>query len=85
MKKITADVEEEEPLPKIFIPKIPNKVLMVQYISHDTIWLSMAGYDTGYMYEYPSPEVTEIIGKEPIRSTMIYDADNTEIRSCLFL
>lgn len=75
---------DEEPLPEIYIPKVPNRILMVQYIRHDIIWLSMAGFDAGYMYEYPSPETTEIIGKKPVRSTVIHDADDTEIRSCLF-
>ncbi|XP_036151277.1 cilia- and flagella-associated protein 44 [Monomorium pharaonis] len=77
-------IKEEKPLPEIYIPKIPNKVLMAQYISRDIIWLSMAGFDAGYMYEYSSPEVTEVIGEEPIKSTMIHDADDVEIRSCLF-
>lgn len=81
---ITTDIVEEEPLPEIHIPKIPSRILMARYITHDTIWLSMAGFDAGYMYEYPSPGVVEIIGKEPVRSTVIYDADDTEIRSCLF-
>ncbi|KAG5315180.1 CFA44 protein, partial [Acromyrmex insinuator] len=76
--------EKEEPLPEIYIPKIPNKVLTAQYISQDIIWLSMAGFDAGYMYEYLSPEVTEDIGKEPIKSIPIYDADDIEIQSCLF-
>lgn len=57
---------------------------MAQYINHNAIWLSMAGFDAGYMYEYPSPEVSEGIHKEPVSSNMIHDADDTEIRSCLF-
>lgn len=77
-------MEMEEQLPDIYIPKIPNKVLIAQYISDDIIWLSMAGFDAGYMYEYPCPTDTKIIEKEPIRSTVIYDADDTEIGSCLF-
>ncbi|XP_018302310.1 uncharacterized protein [Mycetomoellerius zeteki] len=78
------DIEEEEPLPEVYIPKIPNKILTAQYISRDIIWLSIAGFDAGYMYEYLSPEVTEDIGKEPTKSIAIYDADDIEIRSCLF-
>ncbi|KMR01454.1 wd repeat-containing protein 52 [Lasius niger] len=57
MTKITVNMEEEEePLPEIYIPKVPNKILMAQYISRDVIWLLMAGFDAGYIYEYPSPE-----------------------------
>ncbi|TGZ46471.1 WD repeat-containing protein 52 [Temnothorax longispinosus] len=44
----------------------------------------MAGFDAGYIYEYPSPEITETVGEEPVKSTIIYDADDTELRSCLF-
>lgn len=77
-------MEKEEPLPEVYVPKVPNAVLTARYISHDTIWLSMAGFDAGYMYEYLSPEVAETIGEEPVRSTVIHDADDTEIRSCLF-
>ncbi|XP_011859838.1 PREDICTED: uncharacterized protein LOC105557260 isoform X2 [Vollenhovia emeryi] len=77
-------IEEEEPLPEIYVPKIPNKILLAQYIDRDTIWLSMAGFDAGYMYEYPSPESTETVGKEPFKSTVIHDAEDAEIRSCLF-
>ncbi|XP_019696509.1 uncharacterized protein LOC105182290 [Harpegnathos saltator] len=84
-EELFADIEEE-PLPEIYIPKIPNKILTAQYISRDIIWLSMAGFDAGYIYEYPSPESVEedVIGKEPVRSTVIYDADDMEIRSWLF-
>lgn len=58
--------------------------MIAQYISRDVIWLSMAGFDAGYMYEYPSPEITEAVVKEPFKSIAIYDADDIEIRSCLF-
>ena len=71
-------------MPEIYIPKIPNKVLTAQYITRDIIWLSIAGFDAGYMYEYLSPEISEDIGKEPIKSIAIYDADDIEIQSCLF-
>ncbi|KAL2740588.1 cilia- and flagella-associated protein 44 isoform X4 [Vespula squamosa] len=77
------DSEEDPPLPKIYIPEIPNKVLMIQYTNQETVWLSMAGFDAGYMYEYPVPEKNKVIGPEPIKSTIICDGDDTEIRSCL--
>lgn len=77
-------MEEEESLPEIYIPKIPNKVLIAQYISQYVIWLLMAGFDAGYIYEYPSPEVSKTIVEKPVKSTMIHDADDIEIRSCLF-
>lgn len=57
---------------------------MAQYINRDIIWLSMAGFDAGYIYEYISPEVFEAIGEQPVKSTVIHDADDIEIRSYLF-
>lgn len=63
----------------LFIPKIPNKVLWLQYTSKGTIWLSMAGYDAGYIYEYE-------FGKEdPISCTMISDGDDIEIHCFTYL
>jgi len=81
---ITVNMEEEEPLPEIYISKVPNKILIAQYINQYVIWLLMAGFDAGYIYEYPSPEISETSLEKPIKSTMIHDADDTEIRSCLF-
>ncbi|EFN70133.1 WD repeat-containing protein 52 [Camponotus floridanus] len=78
------NMEEEEPLPEIYIPKVPNKILIAQYINQYVIWLLMAGFDAGYIYEYPSPEINETSLEKPIKSTMIHDADDIEIRSCLF-
>lgn len=76
--------ENEEILPEVYIPKIPNKILIAQYVNQNIIWISMAGFDAGYMYEYASPKMTEIIEMEPIKSIVIYNADDTEIHSCLF-
>lgn len=71
-------------MPEIYIPKISNAILLAQYISRDIIWLSMAGFDAGYMYEYSSLEITEAVEQEPVKSIAIPDADDIEIRSCLF-
>ncbi|XP_015588735.2 uncharacterized protein LOC107264707 [Cephus cinctus] len=78
------DSEEEPVLPEIYIPKIPNRVLMVNYTPSGTIWLSMSGFDAGYIYEYPDPLPGNYINRKPTKSTMVYAADDTEINSCLF-
>ncbi|XP_066592907.1 cilia- and flagella-associated protein 44 [Prorops nasuta] len=83
------DSEEEPPLPEIFIPEVPNRVLMVLYTEHDTIWLFMAGFDAGYIYEYPTPKMTKsssgvVKEQEPSKSFLIHDADDIEIVSHLF-
>lgn len=69
--------EEEEPL---FIPKVANPVLWLQYTSKKTIWLSMGGFDAGYIYEY----IFE--GSEnSVRATIIADGDDVEIHSFLYM
>jgi len=46
------DSEENEP-PKIIIPPLPNPVLFAIYTpSEKGIWVSIDGYDAGYLYEY---------------------------------
>ncbi|XP_030383032.1 cilia- and flagella-associated protein 44 [Scaptodrosophila lebanonensis] len=64
--------EEEEPL---HIPSVPNAILWLRYTDRDTIWVSMAGYDAGYVYEL------EFGAAEPSICTMIADADDIEIHS----
>lgn len=66
--------EEEEPL---HIPAIPNRILWLRYTDRDTIWLSMAGYDAGYVYE------VQFDAPEPTCCTIIKDADDIEIHSYL--
>lgn len=47
------DSEEDEEPPKIFIPPTPNPVLFAIYTpSENGIWVSIDGYDAGYLYEY---------------------------------
>lgn len=69
--------EEEEPL---FIPKVPNPVLWLQYTPKNTIWLSMGGYDAGYIYEYSfkAPQ-------NSVQATIIADGDDIEIHSFLYM
>ncbi|XP_048505660.1 cilia- and flagella-associated protein 44 isoform X2 [Athalia rosae] len=77
------DSEEDPPYPEIYIPEVPNRVLFTSYTANNTIWLSMAGFDAGYIYEYPLPiPGTNIV--KPIKSTMVFDGDDTEISSYLF-
>ena len=81
---LIADSQEDEPLPEIYIPKVPNPVLTINYTPIGTICLTMAGFDAGYLYEYPKIEANKAINSKPIRSAMVFEADDTEIRSCLF-
>lgn len=72
------DSEEEEELEPLYIPKIPNAVLWVQYTEENTLWLSMAGYDAGFVYEYGFDD------EDPISCTPIPGAEDTEITSYIF-
>lgn len=71
-------------LPEIYIPEVPNKVLVAQYGRNGNIWLLMSGFDAGYVYEYPRPLSGRIKNNKPVRSRIIKAAEDTEIHKCLF-
>lgn len=75
-----ADSESEEELEPLFIPEVPNKILWMQLTPEDTIWLSMGGYDAGYIYEYKIDQIEET----PFRFQMVQDGDDTEISSYIY-
>lgn len=52
----------------------------MMYTDEHTIWLSMGGYDAGYIYEYGFAE-----DESPYRCTLIKDGDDIEINSYLIL
>lgn len=52
----------------------------MQLTPDNTIWLSMGGYDAGYIYEYTMDQKDEI----PYRFQMVHDADDTEISSYVY-
>lgn len=79
---IEAGLEEDPPLPEICIPEVPNRVLMAFYTTRNTVLLSMAGYDAGYIYEYSNPEFDKETAH--ISSNSIIDCDDEEIQSYLF-
>ncbi|XP_062543886.1 cilia- and flagella-associated protein 44 [Armigeres subalbatus] len=72
------DSEEEEELEPLYIPKIPNAVLWVQYTEEDTLWLSMSGYDAGFVYEY------EFDDEDPVSCTPVPGAEDTEITTYIY-
>lgn len=73
------DSETDEELGPVHVPKAPNKVLWAQYTSNGTIWLSMGGYDAGYIYEY------DFDHEGPINCTPIPMAEDCEINSYIYL
>lgn len=56
---------------------MPNPVLWIRYTANNTIWVSMGGYDAGYIYELT------IGNSQPVRSTIIKEGDDIEIHSYL--
>lgn len=81
MKKIfLADSESTETLEPLFIPEIPNKIIWIQSMKPGVLWLSLGGYDAGYIYEYLINQKSDI----PQRFRMVYDADDTEISSYIY-
>ncbi|XP_049825621.1 cilia- and flagella-associated protein 44 isoform X2 [Aethina tumida] len=72
-----ADSESEEDLGPLYFPPVPNDILWLMYTEYNTVWVSMSGYDAGYIYEF----FIEIPDPKPIRFRMIEDADDIEIYS----
>ncbi|XP_053686558.1 cilia- and flagella-associated protein 44 [Sabethes cyaneus] len=72
------DSDDEEELEPLHIPKIPNAVLWVQYTAENTLWLSMGGYDAGFVYEYGFDD------EDPLSCTPVHGAEDTEITAYLY-
>ncbi|CAK9822070.1 Cilia- and flagella-associated protein 44 [Anthophora retusa] len=75
--------EKEVVLPEIYIPEIPNKILIAQYGINGNIWLFVAGFDAGYVYEYPRPLSRSLKHNKLIRSRIMDHAKNIEIHNFL--
>ncbi|XP_076222298.1 cilia- and flagella-associated protein 44 [Nomia melanderi] len=71
-------------LPEIHVPEIPNRILIVEYGTNENIWLFVAGFDAGYVYEYPRPLSGKIKDGKPINSRIIENAEDMEMHNCFF-
>lgn len=59
---------------KVVEPLIPNPVLFAIYTpSEKTLWVSIDGYDAGYLYEY------DFNAPEPISAIAILDKNSTPL------
>ncbi|XP_073929246.1 cilia- and flagella-associated protein 44 isoform X2 [Castor canadensis] len=47
--------EEEEPLPEVFIPPTPSPILCGFYSGPGKFWVSLGGYDSGFLYHCKFP------------------------------
>ncbi|XP_056639556.1 cilia- and flagella-associated protein 44 isoform X1 [Diorhabda sublineata] len=75
-----ADSEPEEELEPLYFPEERSRILWMRYTPEKTIWLSMSGYDAGYIYEYKMDQSDNI----PFRYKMVYEADDVEISSYVY-
>lgn len=71
------DSESTEELEPLYYPKIPNKILWLLYTDNDTMIVSMADYDSGYLYEY------KFDADNPIKSITVPEINNNEIHCYL--
>ncbi|XP_038610696.1 cilia- and flagella-associated protein 44 isoform X2 [Tachyglossus aculeatus] len=77
--------EEEKPLPEIYIPKEPSPMLCGFYSSPGRFWLSLGGYDSGFLYhcEFPPPDATPQ-QHEPFSFLPVENTDDNPIRVVSF-
>ncbi|XP_036913273.1 cilia- and flagella-associated protein 44 [Sturnira hondurensis] len=80
---------EEEPLPEIFIPSTPCHILCGFYSGPGKFWLSLGGYDAGFLYhcEFPpydkSSDITEK-KDEPFDFRFLEDTEDNPIHTITF-
>ncbi|XP_045041713.2 cilia- and flagella-associated protein 44 isoform X2 [Desmodus rotundus] len=80
---------EEEPLPQIFIPSTPCHILCGFYSGPGKFWLSLGGYDAGFLYhcEFPpydkSSDITEK-KDEPFDFRFLEDTEDNPIHAITF-
>ncbi|KAL2085147.1 hypothetical protein ACEWY4_018467 [Coilia grayii] len=80
--------EEEEELPPLYTPSPPSPLLCGFYSQPRHFWLSMGGYDSGYLYhcmfsEDQSAE-PESRRDEPFAFIPVHDSDHDPIRTVSF-
>ncbi|KAM5335444.1 cilia- and flagella-associated protein 44 isoform 2-T2 [Glossophaga mutica] len=80
---------EEEPLPEIFIPSTPCHILCGFYSGPGKFWLSLGGYDAGFLYhcEFPPYDKNSDITKkkdEPFDFRFLEDAEDNPIHTITF-
>ncbi|VCW77593.1 unnamed protein product, partial [Gulo gulo] len=81
--------EEEEPLPEIFIPSTPCHILCGFYSEPGKFWVSLGGYDAGFLYhcEFPSYDQSSAITKkkdEPFDFCLLEDTEDNPIQTITF-
>ncbi|KAF1377233.1 hypothetical protein PFLUV_G00198560 [Perca fluviatilis] len=80
--------EEEEELPSIYIPESPSPLYCGFYSQPGQFWLSMGGYDSGFLYHCKFSEKQDQDPDqrqdEPFDFLPVHSTDNDPIRSIAF-
>lgn len=78
MVTASSEPEDEDELEPLIEPTELGAVLWVRYLDDDTVQLSVAGYDAGYLYTYQ-------FGREdPVQSIAVPDNDDLEVSSFVY-
>ncbi|XP_058517882.1 cilia- and flagella-associated protein 44 isoform X3 [Ochotona princeps] len=81
--------EEEEPLPEIFMPPTPSPILCGFYSGPEKFWISLGGYDSGFLYHCQFPPYDKDSDfkeqkDEPFDFRFIDDAEDNPIQVITF-
>nr|XP_020862787.1 cilia- and flagella-associated protein 44 isoform X2 [Phascolarctos cinereus] len=80
--------EEEGPLPEIFTPDKPCPILCGFYSAPKKFWISLGGYDSGFLYHCKFPDkqakTMEEQQDEPFDFHLVEDTDDNPIRVISF-
>ncbi|XP_054019877.1 cilia- and flagella-associated protein 44 [Dryobates pubescens] len=79
---------EEEPLPPLYMPEEPSPILCGFYSSPGKFWLSLGGYDSGFLYhcEFSNGHQDNPVNRkdEPFEVIPIEDTDDNPIHQISF-
>ncbi|XP_075857541.1 cilia- and flagella-associated protein 44 isoform X2 [Microcebus murinus] len=81
--------EEEEPLPPIFIPPTPSPILCGFYSEPGKFWVSLGGYDSGFLYHCAFPPYDKNSNfkeqkDEPFDFRFLEDTENNPVQTITF-
>ncbi|XP_008573041.1 PREDICTED: WD repeat-containing protein 52 [Galeopterus variegatus] len=83
------EVEEEKPLPGIFIPPTPSPILCGFYSGPEKFWVSLGGYDSGFLYHCAFPPYDKSSDfkeqkDEPFGYCFLEDTEDNPIQTITF-
>ncbi|XP_013370508.1 PREDICTED: cilia- and flagella-associated protein 44 [Chinchilla lanigera] len=81
--------EEEEPLPELFFPPTPSPILCGFYSEPEKFWVSLGGYDSGFLYhcEFPPYDKNgdfKAQKDEPFDFRVLKDTEDNPIQTITF-